>query len=224
VAAYIPVVRFVVRQRWLVIGVAVAIMVFTVPAYLRLGNEFMPPLHEGAVLYMPTAPPGMSDAEASRILQQMDRELRTFPEVERVFGKMGRAETATDPAPLGMVETVIVLKPRDQWRKGMTYDRLIKAMDEQLQYPGMPNIFWMPIQTRTEMLSTGVRSPLGVQVFGDSLVGTGETALANGRGRPRAPRPPPAPPPAPPRHDRVADGRESRTLLDQRALPARAAR
>ncbi len=178
VAAYVPVVRFVVRQRWLVVGTAVAVMAFTIPAFLRLGNEFMPPLHEGAILYMPTAPPGMSDAEASRVLQAMDRELRTFPEVASVFGKMGRAETATDPAPIGMAETVVVLKPRDQWRKGMTYERLVAEMDEQLQYPGMPNIFWMPIQTRTEMLSTGVRSPLGVQVFGDSLVEIEETAIA----------------------------------------------
>ena len=178
VAAYTPVVRFVVRQRWLVVGTAVAVMAFTIPAFLRLGNEFMPPLHEGAILYMPTAPPGMSDAEASRVLQAMDRELRTFPEVASVFGKMGRAETATDPAPIGMAETVVVLKPRDQWRKGMTYERLVAEMDEQLQYPGMPNIFWMPIQTRTEMLSTGVRSPLGVQVFGDSLVEIEETAIA----------------------------------------------
>jgi Cu(I)/Ag(I) efflux system membrane protein CusA/SilA len=178
VAAYIPVVRFVVRQRWLVIGSAVAIIVFTIPAYLRLGSEFMPPLDEGAILYMPTAPPGMSDAEASRVLQQQDRELRTFPEVERVFGKMGRAESATDPAPIGMVETVVVLKPRAQWRTGMTYDRLVAEMDAKLQYPGMPNIFWMPIQTRTEMLSTGVRSPLGIQVFGDTLVEIEETAIA----------------------------------------------
>jgi Cu(I)/Ag(I) efflux system membrane protein CusA/SilA len=108
----------------------------------------------------------------------MDRELRAFPEVERVFGKMGRAETATDPAPIGMVETVVMLKPRDQWREGMTWDQLIREMEEQLQYPGMPNIWWMPIQTRTEMLSTGIRSKLGVQVFGNSLVEIEEAAIA----------------------------------------------
>ncbi|MBA3396295.1 MAG: efflux RND transporter permease subunit [Deltaproteobacteria bacterium] len=178
IAAYTPVVRFVVRHRWAVIGAAVIAMVLTVPAYFRLGNEFMPPLNEGAILYMPTAPPGMSDAEASRILQQMDRELREFPEVESVFGKMGRAETATDPAPIGMVETVIVLKPKDQWRDGMTWDQLIREMDEKLQFPGMPNIWWMPIQTRTEMLSTGIRSKLGVQVFGDNLVEIEEASIA----------------------------------------------
>jgi copper/silver efflux system protein len=178
IAAYSPVVRFVVRHRWAVIGAAVIAMVLTVPAYFRLGNEFMPPLNEGAILYMPTAPPGMSDAEASRILQEMDRELREFPEVETVFGKMGRAETATDPAPIGMVETVIVLKPRGQWRDGMTWDQLIREMDEKLQFPGMPNIWWMPIQTRTEMLSTGIRSKLGVQVFGDNLVQIEEASIA----------------------------------------------
>jgi Cu(I)/Ag(I) efflux system membrane protein CusA/SilA len=178
IAAYSPVVRLVVRHRWAVIAGAAIAMVLTVPAYFRLGNEFMPPLNEGAILYMPTAPPGMSDSEASRILQQMDKELREFPEVESVFGKMGRAETATDPAPYGMVETVVVLKPKDQWRKGMTWDQLIREMEEKLQFPGMPNIWWMPIQTRTEMLSTGIRSKLGVQVFGDNLVQIEEASIA----------------------------------------------
>jgi Cu(I)/Ag(I) efflux system membrane protein CusA/SilA len=178
IAAYTPVVRLVVRNRWTVIVCAAIAMSLTVPAYFRLGSEFMPPLDEGAILYMPTAPPGMSDAEASRVLQQMDKELREFPEVASVFGKMGRAESATDPAPIGMVETVIMLAPRDQWRPGMTYDRLIREMDEKLRYPGMPNIWWMPIQTRTEMLSTGVRSPLGIQVFGNSLLEIEETAIA----------------------------------------------
>jgi len=178
VAAYTPVVRLVVRHPFTVVVIAVIAMVLTVPAYFRLGSEFMPPLNEGALLYMPTAPPGMSDAEASRVLQQMDRELKAFPEVASVFGKMGRAETATDPAPIGMVETVVMLKPRDQWRPGMTWERLIREMDEKLQYPGMPNIWWMPIQTRTEMLSTGIRSPLGIQVFGDNLVEIEETAIA----------------------------------------------
>ncbi len=178
VAAYTPVVRLVVRHRWAVIVTAVTAMVLTVPAYFRLGNEFMPPLNEGAILYMPTAPPGMSDAEASRILQQMDRELHEFPEVDTVFGKMGRAETATDPAPLGMVETVVMLKPRDQWRDGMTWELLIREMEEKLQFPGMPNIWWMPIQTRTEMLSTGIRSKLGVQVFGSKLVEIEEASIA----------------------------------------------
>ncbi len=169
IAAYTPVVNYVIRHRWGVIAVTGVLMLLTIPAFLRLGNEFMPPLNEGAILYMPTAPPGMSITEASKILQRMDAELMTFPEVESVFGKMGRARTATDPAPIGMAETTIILKPRDQWRDGMTYEKLIEEMDERLQYPGMPNVWWMPIQTRTEMLATGVRSPLGIQVFGDDI-------------------------------------------------------
>ena len=177
-AGYAPVVRWTVRHRWTVIVGSLLIMAFTVPAYFRLKSEFMPPLNEGAILYMPTAPPGMSITEAARILEEMDRELAAFPEVASVFGKMGRAETPTDPAPIGMVETTIVLKPRSEWREGMTWDLLVKEMDEKVQIPGMPNIFWMPIQTRTEMLSTGVRSPLGIQVFGDSLEQIERTAIA----------------------------------------------
>jgi Cu(I)/Ag(I) efflux system membrane protein CusA/SilA len=168
-AAYAPVVRYVVKHRWKVITLAAAAIVFTVPALFRLGNEFMPPLNEGVILYMPTAPPGMSENEASVLLQAMDRELKKFPEVVSVFGKEGRAETATDPAPLGMAEVTVVLKPKDQWRPGLTWDGLIKEMDEKLHFPGMPNVWWMPIQTRTEMLATGVRSPLGIEVFGDKL-------------------------------------------------------
>lgn len=178
VRAYTPVVRFVVRYRRTVIVGAVAAMVFTVPAFLRLGSEFMPPLNEGAVLHMPSAPPGMSITEAAAALQVMDRELRKIPEVESVFGKMGRARTATDPAPIGMAETTIVLKPRDQWREGLTWDDLIKEMDEKIRVPGMPNIWWMPIQTRIEMLSTGVRSPLGIQVFGPDLATIERAAVA----------------------------------------------
>ncbi|HYU14418.1 MAG TPA: CusA/CzcA family heavy metal efflux RND transporter [Candidatus Acidoferrum sp.] len=169
VAGYAPVVRSVVRHRFAILVVAVVAIVFTVPAFFRIESEFMPPLNEGALLYMPTAPPGMSVTEASDVLQRMDRELAKFPEVASVFGKMGRAETPTDPAPIGMVETTVVLKPRSEWRKGMTWDVLMREMDGKLQFPGMPNIWWMPIQTRTEMLSTGIRSPLGIQVFGDDI-------------------------------------------------------
>jgi len=176
--AYAPVVRWAVRYRGTVIIGAVLVVAFTVPAWLRLGREFMPPLNEGVILYMPTAPPGMSVAEASRVLQEMDRELKAFPEVASVFGKNGRAETPTDPAPLGMVETTVVLKPREQWRAGMTWDRLLAEIDAKLQFPGMPNIFWMPIQTRTEMLSTGVRSPLGVEVYGDNIDDIERSAIA----------------------------------------------
>jgi Cu(I)/Ag(I) efflux system membrane protein CusA/SilA len=168
-ALYAPVVRFVVNHRWKVIALSVLAMLLTVPAAFRLGNEFMPPLNEGVLLYMPTAPPGMSENESAFLLQKMDRELKKFPEVVSVFGKQGRAETATDPAPLGMAEVTIVLKPRSEWRPGLTWDALVQEMDEKLHFPGMPNVWWMPIQTRTEMLATGVRSPLGIQVFGDDL-------------------------------------------------------
>ncbi|HTE50175.1 MAG TPA: CusA/CzcA family heavy metal efflux RND transporter [Kofleriaceae bacterium] len=178
VAAYTPVVRFVIRRRALVIGLSVGAVLLTIPAVTHLGSEFMPPLNEGVILHMPTAPHGISMAEASRVLQRMDRQLRQFPEVVSVFGKMGRAETATDPAPMGMAETLVVLKPRSEWRDGLTWDDLIREMDEQVRYPGMPNIWWMPIQTRTEMLSTGVRSPLGIQVFGDDIAELEQTAVA----------------------------------------------
>jgi len=179
---YTPVVRWVVDHRKLVVVLAALSIVATLPAAIHLlspeRREFMPPLQEGAILYMPTAPPGMSDAEASRVLQLMDAEIASFPEVQSVFGKNGRAETPTDPAPFGMVETTIVLKPRDQWRPGMTYDQLKRELDAKLQYPGMPNIWWMPIQTRTEMLSTGIRSKLGIEVFGDNLDQIEQAAIA----------------------------------------------
>jgi Cu(I)/Ag(I) efflux system membrane protein CusA/SilA len=169
VRLYTPVVRRVVRQRGLVVAGALLLMAATVPVSLRLGSEFMPPLDEGALLYMPTAPPGMSMTQAGAVLQQMNRELMAFPEVEHAFGKVGRAETPTDPAGLEMVETVITLKPKREWRPGMTRERLVREMNERLRYPGMPNTFWMPIQTRTEMLATGIRSQLGVKVYADDV-------------------------------------------------------
>jgi Cu(I)/Ag(I) efflux system membrane protein CusA/SilA len=176
-AAYTPVVRFVFEHRWMVVALALLTMASTAPAALRLSSEFMPPLNEGVILYMPTAPPGMSENEASVILQSMDRELKKFPEVVSVFGKMGRSETATDPAPLGMAEVTVVLKPRSEWRPGLTWDGLLKEMDEKLHYPGMPNVWWMPIQTRTEMLATGVKSPLGIEVYGDDLEAIEKAAI-----------------------------------------------
>jgi Cu(I)/Ag(I) efflux system membrane protein CusA/SilA len=178
VSAYSPVVRLVVRFRKTAIAMAILLMLATVPAFLQLKSEFMPPLNEGAILYMPTAPPGMSITEAASILQSMDRKLRRFPEVERVFGKMGRARSATDPAPEGMVETVVLLKPKEHWRPGLTWEALIAEMDRKLTYPGMPNIWWMPIQTRTEMLATGIRSQLGIKVFGDDLSELEEASVA----------------------------------------------
>lgn len=178
VRLYTPIVRLVVRARWPVVIAAGFAVATTVPVAMRLGNEFMPPLNEGVILYMPTAPPGVSEQEAQRVLTAMDRIIKGFPEVDRVFGKMGRAESATDPAPLAMAETVITLKPGEQWREGVTWDSLVKELDAAVQIPGMPNAWWMPIQTRTEMLSTGIRSPLGIKVFGDSLAEVEAGAVA----------------------------------------------
>jgi len=176
-AGYAPVVKFVVRWRWPVVIVAVLAMVVTVPVYRSLGNEFMPPLNEGSILYMPTALPGMSIGEATRVMQTMNRELKKFPEVERVFGKVGRSTSPTDPAPLSMIETNIMLKDKSEWREGMTWDKLIGEMDAAMRFPGMPNIWWMPIQTRTEMLATGIRSSLGIKVFGPDLSEIEATAV-----------------------------------------------
>ena len=167
--AYQPFVDFVLRFRWLTLGAALLILVATYYPFSRLGNEFMPPLNEGTILYMPTAVPGMSINEATKILQIQDRMLSKIPEVERVFGKAGQSETPTDPAPLAMFETVVTLKPHDQWRAGMTWEKLIAEMNEKIKTPGMASIFWMPIQTRTEMLTTGFRTKLGVKVFGADL-------------------------------------------------------
>ncbi len=178
VRGYTPVVRLVVRRRVSVVIAALLLLATAVPAFLSLGSEFMPPLNEGTLLYMPTAPPGISIAEASRILQLMDRELKEVPEVERVFGKIGRAETPTDPAPLSMVETIVQLAPRERWRAGLTWESLVEELDQKLHYPGMPNLWWMPIQTRTEMLATGVRSQLGVKVFGDEIAQVEQAAIA----------------------------------------------
>jgi Cu(I)/Ag(I) efflux system membrane protein CusA/SilA len=166
---YVPVVRFVVRHKRAVVAGALLLVLAAVPVFLVLGSEFMPPLNEGSILYMPTAPPGISATEAASVLQQMDRTLKSVPEVETVFGKMGRAKSATDPAPLSMTETVVTLKPESQWRKGMTWEGLIADMDSRMRFPGMPNIWWMPIQTRNEMLATGVRSAVGVKVYGPDL-------------------------------------------------------
>ncbi len=170
---YHPVVELVLRFRWLTVALAVLVVAATVPVYFRLGSEFMPYLNEGTILYMPTALPGMSVTQARAALQVQDRMLKQFPEVERVFGKAGRAETPTDPAPLSMFETVVTLRPESEWRKGMTWERLNDEMDRTIRFPGMPNIFWMPIMTRTEMLATGFRTPVGVKVLGPDLTEIG---------------------------------------------------
>jgi Cu(I)/Ag(I) efflux system membrane protein CusA/SilA len=166
---YTPVIHFVLRFRKTVIALAAAALALSIPAFQRLGSEFMPPLNEGSILYMPTSLPGMSVTEAKKALQRQDEILAQFPEVERVFGKVGRARTATDPAPLSMVETTVTLRPESEWRPGMDWDKLVAEMDAVLRFPGMPNIWWMPIQTRTEMLATGIRSPIGIKVFGPEL-------------------------------------------------------
>lgn len=174
---YTPVIGVVLRFRKTVIGLTLGVLVLTVPIFLSLGTEFMPPLDEGSILYMPTSLPGMSVTEAKKTLHTQDKLLAQFPEVERVFGKVGRARSATDPAPLSMVETTITLKPPAEWREGMTRDKLIKEMDAVLKFPGMPNIWWMPIQTRTEMLATGIRSPIGIKIFGPELKVIEEVAV-----------------------------------------------
>ncbi|MCC7074405.1 MAG: efflux RND transporter permease subunit [Deltaproteobacteria bacterium] len=166
---YAPVVRAVVRWPLVPIVIAVALMAVTVPLFLRLDEELMPPLDEGVILYMPTAPPGMSVATAADVLTRIDAELLRVPEVDHVFGKMGRAESATDPAPLGMAEITVTFKPKEQWRPGKRMSDLVAEMDQLLQVPGLPNIWWMPIQTRIEMLSTGVKSPVAAQLSGPNL-------------------------------------------------------
>ena len=167
--AYQPFVNFVLRFRWFTLLVALCIVGVTIFPFMKLGKEFMPPLNEGDILFMPTAVPGMTVGEATKVLQIQDRMLRQFPEVESVFGKAGQSETPTDPAPVSMFETVVKLKPPEQWRPGMTWEKLIAEMNDKMKTPGMANIFWMPIQTRTEMLTTGFRSVLGIKVFGPDL-------------------------------------------------------
>ncbi|MFO0772704.1 MAG: CusA/CzcA family heavy metal efflux RND transporter [Nitrospiraceae bacterium] len=169
IALYRPILSGALRVRWVTLGLAIAAVAITVPVFTRLGAEFMPPLNEGTILYMPTTVPGLSIPEATKVLQVQDQLLTTFPEVERVFGKMGKAPTATDPAFVGMAEITVTLKPESQWRPGMTWDRLLDEMDAKLRIPGFPNIWWMPIQTRTEMITTGVRSPVGIKVLGPDL-------------------------------------------------------
>jgi Cu(I)/Ag(I) efflux system membrane protein CusA/SilA len=174
--AYDPVCRLALRFHWPVIVGAALLVALTVPVLGHLGSEFMPPLNEGTVLYMPTAVPGISDTSAGDVLQRQNELLRSFPEVERVFGKAGRFDSPTDPAPLEMFETVVTLKPKSAWPAGEDWDTLIGKLNRAAQFTGMPNVWWMPIQTRTEMLATGVRSPLGIQVLGPNLESIEEAA------------------------------------------------
>ena len=168
-AIYRPVLRLVLRWRWAVLALTLAGAAATAVPVSRLGSEFMPPLWEGDLLYMPTTLPGVSITKAREVLQQTDRILRDFPEVETVFGKVGRADTATDPAPLSMIETTILLKPESEWRPGMTPDRLIAEMDDAIRFPGLTNAWTMPIKTRIDMLSTGIKTPVGIKLAGPDL-------------------------------------------------------
>ena len=169
IAVYRPVIAVVLRHKAATLVAALVVMLVSVWPATRLGSEFMPTLNEGTLLYMPASLPGMSVTKAAELLQQQDRIITSFPEVESAFGKAGRALTATDPAPLEMFETVINLKPEDQWREGMTIERLIAEMDQALQFPGVANSWTMPIKARTDMLATGIRTPIGIKVFGTDL-------------------------------------------------------
>jgi Cu(I)/Ag(I) efflux system membrane protein CusA/SilA len=188
---YEPVCRFVLRFRKETLIVAVILVLATIPVFLRLGSEFMPPLNEGTILYMPTTLPGISVAEAEKLLQTTDRIIKTVPEVERVFGKAGRAETSTDPAPFSMLETTVVLKPESEWRKvprwysklpdflqapfrpiwndRITWEDIVAELDQKMQIPGVSNAWTMPIKARIDMLSTGIRTPVGIKISGADL-------------------------------------------------------
>jgi Cu(I)/Ag(I) efflux system membrane protein CusA/SilA len=166
---YHPVIDFVLRYRWSVIGAAIALVILAWIPFQRIGSEFMPPLDEGTILYMPTTLPGISVARASAYLQRQDSILAGVPEVASVFGKAGRATTATDPAGLDMSETTIVLKPEEEWREGMTMEGLIEEMDEAVRFPGFTNSWTMPIKGRNDMLATGIRTPVGIKIFGEDL-------------------------------------------------------
>jgi len=168
-ALYEPPCNFVLNHRRTTIVVALLLMIITVPVYFRLGSEFMPPLNEGTILYMPTTLPGLSVTEAGNLLQIQDKILTSFPEVERVFGKAGRANTSTDPAPFSMMETTVILKDKKDWRPGLTWDQLIDEINAKMQIPGVTNAWTMPIRARIDMLTTGVRTPVGIKIYGPKL-------------------------------------------------------
>ncbi|MEM9291291.1 MAG: CusA/CzcA family heavy metal efflux RND transporter [Acidobacteriota bacterium] len=168
-AVYRPALHFSLRRRWLVLVVGLAAVALTWLPFQRLGSEFMPPLWEGDLLYMPTTLPGVSITKAKEVLQQTDRIIASFPEVETVLGKVGRADTATDPAPLSMIETTIQLKDPSQWRPGMTRQELVRQLDEAVRFPGLTNSWTMPIKTRIDMLSTGIKTPVGIKIGGRDL-------------------------------------------------------
>jgi copper/silver efflux system protein len=169
--AYRPIIAAVMQRKKTTIAAAVVLLVLTLYPAMRLGSEFMPTLNEGTLLYMPASLPGMSITKAAELLQTQDKIIKSFPEVASVYGKAGRAQTATDPAPSEMFETTINLKPEAEWRPGMTTDKLIAEMDKALQIPGVANSWTMPIKARLDMLATGIRTPIGVKVFGKDLEG-----------------------------------------------------
>ena len=166
---YEPIIRVALRWKWTALFVNLAVIPLTIPLLFTLGSEFMPPLYEGSLLYMPTSPPGLSVTEATRLLQVQDKVLRTIPEVERVFGTVGRGTTPTDNSPMGMVNTTVMLKPRKEWRPGLTLEKLQAEMDSQLQFPGVPNVWTQPIRNRLDMLLTGIKTPVGIKILGPDL-------------------------------------------------------
>ena len=170
-ALYLPVLRFCLRYRKTTLVLNLIFLVVTLPLAWRIGSQFMPPLYEGSALYMPTALPGISITQASALLQEQDRIIKSFPEVESVFGAVGRSDSPTDNAPLDMYDTTIMLKPREQWRAGMTYEKLIREMDEKLQFPGLTNTWTMPVQNRLDMELTGIKTPVGLKIQGPNVEG-----------------------------------------------------
>ena len=168
-AIYLPVIRWCLRHRALTIAANVIFLLLTIPLLFKIGSQFMPPLYEGSSLYMPTALPGISISSAVNLMQKQDQIIRTFPEVESVFGSVGRSDSATDNAPLDMYDTTIMLKPRDQWRKGMTYDQLIAEMDDRLHFPGLSNSWTMPVENRLDMELTGIKTPVGLKIQGPDV-------------------------------------------------------
>ena len=211
---YEPACRFVLKHRKETLIAAGILVLTTIPVFLRLGSEFMPPLNEGTILYMPTTLPGISVTEASKLLQSQDAIIKTIPEVERVFGKAGRAETSTDPAPFSMMETTIVLKPENEWRHvrrwyswmpdflqkpfrpiwndRITWEDIIADLDQKVKFPGVTNAWTMPIKARIDMLTTGVRTPIGIKVYGADVkeiekIGTNREGIMKGiKGRRKA--------------------------------------
>ncbi len=168
-ALYLPVLRLCLKYRKTTLLLNLAFLLVTFPLMFKLGSQFMPPLFEGSSLYMPTALPGISITQASQLLQEQDRILRSFPEVETVFGAVGRSDSATDNAPLDMYDTTVTLKPHEKWRIGMTYEKLIREMDEKLQFPGLTNTWTMPVQNRLDMALTGIKTPVGMKLQGTNL-------------------------------------------------------